>query len=137
MRSLVVALMLAAIFSVLRLAQTDPQAPGRLIDVGGWRMHINCTGAARPGQPTVILEAGSSDFSIDWAFVQPEVALFSRACSYDARAMMSRQGGPRVSRQQEEPEAGQQKRRRHLKRHPGAGVRGFALEEKPWTTSRS
>ena len=80
MRSLVVALMLAAIFSVLRLAQTDPQAPGRLIDVGGWRMHINCTGTARAGQPTVILEAGSSDFSIDWAFVQPEVATFTRVC---------------------------------------------------------
>jgi len=31
----------------------------------------------------VILEAGSSDFSIDWAFVQPEVAKFVRVCSYD------------------------------------------------------
>lgn len=46
-------------------------------------MHINCAGSARGGQPTVILEAGSSDFSIDWAFVQPEVARFTRVCSYD------------------------------------------------------
>ena len=65
------------------LSQATPPVPGRLIDVGGWRMHINCSGETRPGQPTVILEAGQSDFSIDWAFVQPEVATFVRVCSYD------------------------------------------------------
>jgi len=83
MRAIVAALVLVSIFAVSLLAQTDSQAPGRMIDVGGWRMHINCTGTARAGQPTVILEAGSSDFSIDWAFVQPAVATFTRVCSYD------------------------------------------------------
>lgn len=71
------------IATVSLVSQTPPPAPGRLVDVGGWRMHINCAGDARPGRPTVILEAGSSDFSIDWAFVQPEVATFGRVCSYD------------------------------------------------------
>ena len=42
-----------------------PPAPGRLVDVGGWRLHLYCTGAARPGQPTVILEAGIGDFSVE------------------------------------------------------------------------
>lgn len=37
--------------------------PGRLVDVGGWRLHLNCTGEARASQPTVILESGSGDFS--------------------------------------------------------------------------
>jgi len=58
-------------------------APGRLVDVGGWRLHLNCTGEARPGQPTVILESGVGDFSVEWSLVQPHVAEFARVCSYD------------------------------------------------------
>lgn len=58
-------------------------APGRLIDVGGWRLHLNCTGTAQPGRPTVILEAGIGDFSVEWSLVQPRVAEFARVCSYD------------------------------------------------------
>ncbi len=56
--------------------------PGRLVDVGGWRLHLNCTGEARPPQPTVILEAGVGDFSVEWSLVQPGVARFARVCSY-------------------------------------------------------
>jgi pimeloyl-ACP methyl ester carboxylesterase len=58
-------------------------APGKLVDIGGWRLHLNCTGEARPSQPTVILEAGKGDFSVEWSLVQPEVTKFNRACSYD------------------------------------------------------
>jgi pimeloyl-ACP methyl ester carboxylesterase len=58
-------------------------APGRLVDVGGWRLHLNCTGEVRPGQPTVILEAGVGDFSVEWSLVQPRLAEFARVCSYD------------------------------------------------------
>src|ERR1041384_6815725 len=57
--------------------------PGRLVDVGGWRLHLNCTGEARASQPTVILEAGKGDFSVEWSLVQPGVAKFARVCSYD------------------------------------------------------
>ena len=57
--------------------------PGRLVDIGGWRLHLNCTGDARPGQPTAILEAGAGDFSVEWSLVQPRVARFARVCSYD------------------------------------------------------
>lgn len=53
---------------------------GRLVNVGGYRLMLNCTGAA---SPTVILEAGWGDVSIEWRAVQPEVAKFSRVCSYD------------------------------------------------------
>jgi pimeloyl-ACP methyl ester carboxylesterase len=58
-------------------------APGRLVDVGGWRLHLNCAGEARPSRPTVILEAGLGDFSVEWSLVQPSVARFARVCSYD------------------------------------------------------
>lgn len=57
--------------------------PGRLVDVGGWHLHLNCAGEARASRPTVILEAGAGDFSVDWSLVQPAVAGFARVCSYD------------------------------------------------------
>jgi pimeloyl-ACP methyl ester carboxylesterase len=57
--------------------------PGKLVDVGGWRLHLNCTGEVRASQPTVILESGSGDFSVEWSLVQPGVARFARVCSYD------------------------------------------------------
>ncbi|MFL5579569.1 MAG: alpha/beta fold hydrolase [Gemmatimonadaceae bacterium] len=69
-------------------AQTETAAPpypppGRLVDVGGWRLHLNCVGESRPARPTVILEAGLGDFSVEWSLVQPGVARFARVCSYD------------------------------------------------------
>jgi pimeloyl-ACP methyl ester carboxylesterase len=57
--------------------------PGNLIDIGGWRLHLNCKGEARASQPTVILESGIGDFSVEWGLVQPGVAKFARVCSYD------------------------------------------------------
>ncbi len=77
-------------------------APGRLIDLGGWRLHLNCSGQANPSRPAVILEAGAGDFSVDWSLVQPLVASFARVCSYDrAGAGWSDLGPrPRTMRQQ-------------------------------------
>jgi pimeloyl-ACP methyl ester carboxylesterase len=54
--------------------------PGRLIDIGGRKLHFKCTGS---GSPTVILEAGASAFALDWSLVQPEIARTNRVCSYD------------------------------------------------------
>src|SRR5262249_32976099 len=66
-----------------RSARPPFPPPGRLVDVGGWRLRLNCTGEVRASQPTVILEAGVSDFSVEWSLVQPGVAKFARVCSYD------------------------------------------------------
>ena len=57
--------------------------PGKLIDVGGWRLHLDCTGERAPGAPLVVLEPGIGDFSVEWSLVQPGVATFARVCSYD------------------------------------------------------
>ncbi|HWZ18995.1 MAG TPA: alpha/beta hydrolase, partial [Ktedonobacteraceae bacterium] len=57
--------------------------PGKLIDVGGYRLHLYCTGAVYPGSPTVILEAGLGGTSLEWSKVQPGVASFTHVCSYD------------------------------------------------------
>jgi pimeloyl-ACP methyl ester carboxylesterase len=66
--------------------------PGQLVDVGGHRLHINCTGA---GSPTVIIEAGLGDWSTSWAaYVQPEVAKITRVCTYDRAGMGWSEAGP-------------------------------------------
>jgi pimeloyl-ACP methyl ester carboxylesterase len=57
-----------------------PPPPGRLVDVGGFRLHLNCAGS---GRPTVVLDAALGGSSVSWALVQPEVARFTRVCSYD------------------------------------------------------
>src|SRR5262245_38847950 len=77
------------------LATAPP--PGKLVDVGGHRLHIWCSGS---GAPTVLLEAGLGGWSVEWARVQPEVARFTRVCAYDRAGMgYSDAGpGPRTSR---------------------------------------
>jgi pimeloyl-ACP methyl ester carboxylesterase len=50
------------------------------VDIGGLRLHINCTGE---GSPAVVLEAGPNESSIIWQLVQPQVSGFTRVCSYD------------------------------------------------------
>ncbi|MFZ1007764.1 MAG: alpha/beta hydrolase [Candidatus Sulfotelmatobacter sp.] len=54
--------------------------PGEVINVGGYKLHIDCTGQ---GSPTVILDSGLGDTYISWQKVQPQVAQFTRVCSYD------------------------------------------------------
>jgi pimeloyl-ACP methyl ester carboxylesterase len=53
---------------------------GKLVDLGGRKMHINCSGES---SPTVILDSGLGDSSLSWHKVQPEIAKFIRVCSYD------------------------------------------------------
>ena len=54
--------------------------PGRLIDVGGHRLHVTCEGH---GSPLVLLESGIAASSLSWALVQPGIAKFTRVCAYD------------------------------------------------------
>lgn len=65
--------------------------PGRLIDIGGRKLHLYCAGT---GSPTVILMAGGGAFSIDWALVQPKVAQDTRVCSYDRAGLAWSDPGP-------------------------------------------
>lgn len=55
--------------------------PGRMVDIGGRRLHLNFT--EYPSGPTVILEAGLAATSLSWATVQPLIAPFARVASYD------------------------------------------------------
>jgi pimeloyl-ACP methyl ester carboxylesterase len=61
--------------------------PGQLVDIGGYQMHLYCTGANVDGSSTVILEQGLGGISSGWALVQPDVAKVTRICSYDRAGM--------------------------------------------------
>ncbi|MDN5766893.1 MAG: alpha/beta hydrolase [Humibacillus sp.] len=60
-------------------AGTNPM-PGQLIDVGGHRLHLRCTGS---GSPTVVLEPGGGEMSSNMGWIAPAVARNTRVCVYD------------------------------------------------------
>jgi pimeloyl-ACP methyl ester carboxylesterase len=53
---------------------------GQLIDVGGHRLHLNCTGS---GSPTVVLQPGGGDMASSLGWIAPAVAQHTRVCVYD------------------------------------------------------
>lgn len=71
-------------FVATKIDESKYPMPGKLIDVGGYRLHLHCTGE---GDRTVILEAGLGGGVLDWSLVQPEIARFTRVCSYDRAGM--------------------------------------------------
>ncbi|POH64352.1 alpha/beta hydrolase [Cryobacterium zongtaii] len=53
---------------------------GQLVDVGGHRLHLSCTGT---GSPTVVLEPGGGEMSAVLGWIEPAVAADTRVCVYD------------------------------------------------------
>lgn len=53
---------------------------GRLVDVGGRRLYIECTGS---GGPTVVLQSGLGESSSYWARIAPAIAASTTVCVYD------------------------------------------------------
>ena len=54
--------------------------PQRLVDVGGRKLALHCSGT---GSPTVVFESPSGGAGWEWWAVQPKVAAKTRACTYD------------------------------------------------------
>lgn len=54
--------------------------PGQIVEADGARLSLYCTGR---GSPTVLLDAGHQDWAPAWAVIQPQVAAWTRACSFD------------------------------------------------------
>jgi pimeloyl-ACP methyl ester carboxylesterase len=69
-------------YETLRGAADAAASPvqGQLIDVGGHRLYLNCTGS---GSPTVVLEPGAGLMSSDLGWIAPAVARETRVCVYD------------------------------------------------------
>ena len=74
----------------------------QMIDVGGYRLHINCAGDSSKGSPTVVMDAGGYDSSETWSKVQPEIAKFAHVCVYDRAGLgkSERQPNPSYPSQQ-------------------------------------
>jgi pimeloyl-ACP methyl ester carboxylesterase len=67
-------------------AARDFPPPGRMVDIGGRRIQLDCRGS---GSPTVVFEAGQSVAgALDWSAVQPKVAAHTRACAYSRAGLM-------------------------------------------------
>src|SRR5262245_17539919 len=78
-------------FLVIDAQTSSPLPPGQLIDLGGRRLHLNCSGT---GSPSVIVENGGGGFSVEWALVQPQIAKFTRICAYDRAGYAWSDRGP-------------------------------------------
>lgn len=65
---------------------------GKSVQAGELRLNIDCSGQ---GSPTVILESGMGVPAMGWLKVQPEVAEFSRVCSYDRAGYGWSEAGPK------------------------------------------
>jgi pimeloyl-ACP methyl ester carboxylesterase len=75
-----------------RLDIAATPAPGQFVDVGAHRLHLWCVGS---GSPTVVFESGLGGGAFDWGYVQPSVARFRRACTYDRAGYGYSEPGPR------------------------------------------
>lgn len=64
---------------------------GQMVDVGGYRLHINCTGT---GSPTVVIDAGLGGWSLPWNSIQEGVAKTTRVCTYDRAGMGYSEASP-------------------------------------------
>jgi pimeloyl-ACP methyl ester carboxylesterase len=92
---LLVALVLAGMSFQALESRSDRERfppPGRLVDVGGHRLHLNCAGS---GTPTVVLDSGAGGWSIYWAEVQERVSDVTRVCSYDRAGYGWSEPGPK------------------------------------------
>jgi pimeloyl-ACP methyl ester carboxylesterase len=84
--------LLWAVIWILTLASAyaqDHPPLGKLIDVGGYRVHLYCIGSGSPA--VVIVGAG---YSFDWALVQPDVSKFTQVCAYDHSGIAWSDAGP-------------------------------------------
>ena len=59
---------------------TQFPAPGRLVDIGGRRLHLICIGK---GDPTVVFEGGVFQGSVSEEAARTEVSSQTQVCSYD------------------------------------------------------
>ena len=65
--------------------------PGQLVDIGGYKLHLYCTGE---DGPTVILDALFPGTVSNWAWIQPEIARVTRVCAYDRAGLGWSDSGP-------------------------------------------
>lgn len=74
-----------------RIDQRKYPPPGRMVDVGGYKLHMYCIGK---GTPTVILDHVADTNSAQWGLIQPVVAGETQVCAYDRAGFGWSESGP-------------------------------------------
>jgi pimeloyl-ACP methyl ester carboxylesterase len=69
------------VLATLKLTERHVAPPGKMVDVGGLRMRIECTGPETP--QTVILESGATGLAANYYWLQQGLSQHVRTCSYD------------------------------------------------------
>lgn len=90
--TLICVLPIAALAQTVGSDQSPPPPLGKLVDVGGYRVHLYCTGT---GNPTVVIVGAL--YSVDWGLIQPEVAKITQVCAYDQSGLGWSDDGPQDS----------------------------------------
>ncbi len=85
------AALITVIAATAQSAAPEPAPLGKMVDLGGYRIHMYCTGS---GKQTVVLSPGGGDFSFVWYLVQQRVQTFARVCSYDRAGSAWSDPGP-------------------------------------------
>jgi pimeloyl-ACP methyl ester carboxylesterase len=89
MVGLVIVLLFAGVvfqFVMTRIDARRYPAPGEMVEVGGYSLHLYCMGA-EAGTPTVVMDSGLGGTVLDWQLVQPELAKSMHVCTYDRAGM--------------------------------------------------
>ncbi|MDF2627536.1 MAG: alpha/beta hydrolase [Symbiobacteriaceae bacterium] len=76
---------------VARLKAKRRPLPGRLVEMGGHRIHLTDSGA---GGPTVVVIHGAGESCFSWVHVAREVASFARVVTYDRPGLGGSDPGP-------------------------------------------
>lgn len=108
MKTLAALLLSAVVLAPVASAQNNSQTPpiptaspwpgdsvyaraGQLVSVGTHRLNLYCMGS---GSPVVVFDSGWEDWAPAWSKVQPEIAKFTGACSYDRAGAGFSEPGP-------------------------------------------
>jgi len=71
---------LSTAFNAIALYWYRHPPPGKMYQVDGHLMRLECTGQ---GSPAIVLEAGGGNDGLTWAGIQPKLAMHTQVCSYD------------------------------------------------------
>ena len=85
---------LSAVAAPLPSPGAEFAVPHRLVDVGGRRLNLFCSGT---GSPTVVFESPSGGAGWEWWAVQPRVAAKTRACVHDRAGFGFSDPSPRAA----------------------------------------
>ncbi len=86
--AVLVALLAGAVYEHMARSHVATEYPpaGRLVDIGGRRLQIDCRGS---GTPIVVFESGRDmQGSLSWYRVHDRVAAFTRACAYSRAGIL-------------------------------------------------